>query len=309
MPREEPMKSSVPWDEDTGGAFDIYADFNNAGPRYPGAQVLDTIGSSGKDGYRTINTPPPSTRGGVEPDAVEMVTVPRFGAEWTKEELRGMTKKGKAEDQKLARQQAWREWNQGRRGFFGKKWLTRKVIVWGTFIFIIVFILFLVLCLPRVPSFGWNPASPINAGTGDPTFTRGPEANFTFYANLDLEMSTGGNIIPIHMNNIHASIYLSDTNKLIASGDTGSFNQRGGTNRPLNVSVLFHYSANNDSDSTWNLVYNACKSATLYASGSRPGLNIVLVLDLFIRGLIGTNHASTSITNLACPIQLSTSSV
>lgn len=49
QPRQEPVKSA-PWEEDSGGAFDIYADFNNAGPRYSGAPNLDALGSSGKDG-------------------------------------------------------------------------------------------------------------------------------------------------------------------------------------------------------------------------------------------------------------------
>lgn len=48
QPRQEPLKS-VPWEEDTGGAFDIYADFNNAGPRYAGAPNLETL-ATGKDG-------------------------------------------------------------------------------------------------------------------------------------------------------------------------------------------------------------------------------------------------------------------
>jgi len=170
-------------------------------------------------------------------------------------------------------------------------------------------VVFLAICLPRVPSFGFNPAAPLVAGWGTPTFTRGPTANFTFRTDLDLEMDTGGNVIPIHLNNIHAKIYSADTQKLIATGDTGGVTRKGNEAAPLNVSVLFDYSADNDTDTTWNLVYNACKSATLYASGSRPGLNIVLVLDLSIRGLLSIHHASTAISNLACPIQLPTSSV
>lgn len=47
---EEDVKTAAPWEEDNGGAFDIYADFNNAGPRYSGAPALETLGS-GKDGY------------------------------------------------------------------------------------------------------------------------------------------------------------------------------------------------------------------------------------------------------------------
>lgn len=159
-------------------------------------------------------------------------------------------------------------------------------------------VLLLVICIPRVPSFGFNPAAPLVAGSGDPAFTRGPQANFTFRANLDLQIDTSGNVIPIHLNNIHARIYSSDTQQLIATGDTGGFTRGGNSATPLNMSVLFNYSANNDSDTTctslwsvvrpkerWlnirhtgNLVYNACKSASLYASGSRPGMPSALYI-------------------------------
>lgn len=92
--------------------------------------------------YRTLNTPPASTRGGMEPEPVELVTVPRFGPEWTKDELRAMTKQGKSEEQKYVRQQRWKEWNQDKKGLFGQKWLTRKVLVWVIFVSVILYVSF-----------------------------------------------------------------------------------------------------------------------------------------------------------------------
>lgn len=62
-----------------------------------------------------------------------MVTVPAFGPEWTKGELRGMSKRGQAEDRAYERNLAWKEWSSDRKGLFGKKWLTRKVLVWTIF--------------------------------------------------------------------------------------------------------------------------------------------------------------------------------
>lgn len=159
QPRQEPVKGGAPWEEDNGGAFDIYADFNNVGPRYSGAQTLETIAPPGNNGcvvalsdlnerpiltslyyarYRNLSTPPASVKGGHETEPVELVTVPRFGPEWTKDELRSMTGRGRSEDQKIERRQRWREWNQDRRGLFGKRWLTRKVMVWTTFFVIIL---------------------------------------------------------------------------------------------------------------------------------------------------------------------------
>ena len=50
QPRQEPVKYDED-PEDGATAFDIYADFNNAGPRYSGAQNLNAVGKAGADGY------------------------------------------------------------------------------------------------------------------------------------------------------------------------------------------------------------------------------------------------------------------
>jgi hypothetical protein len=49
QPRIEPVKDAD-WEEDGGEPFDIYADFNNAGPRYSGAQNLNDLGKAGSGG-------------------------------------------------------------------------------------------------------------------------------------------------------------------------------------------------------------------------------------------------------------------
>ena len=50
QPRHEDDAKAAPWEADAGGTFDIYADFNNAGPRYGGAPPLETLATS-RDGY------------------------------------------------------------------------------------------------------------------------------------------------------------------------------------------------------------------------------------------------------------------
>ncbi len=112
----------------------------------------------------------------------------------------------------------------------------------------------LALFLPRAPSFSSNPNAPLTARQGsnvpNSSFSTGPLANFTFPATLDLEMSTGGNIIPIHMNNVHAEIYLIDTNKPVATGNTGGFTRAPGKTQQLNIDIMFDYSADNSTDQT-----------------------------------------------------------
>jgi hypothetical protein len=65
---------------------------------------------------------------------VEMVTVPALGAEWGKDELKGMTKRGRKElENPGGFRQKWRKFNRGQYGLFGSKWLTRRTVVFVAF--------------------------------------------------------------------------------------------------------------------------------------------------------------------------------
>ena len=92
--------------------------------------------------YRALVTPDESKSGfGDSSEPVELVTVPAFGPEWSKSELRAMTKKGRAEEKAFQREAKWKEWKNDNRGLFGSKWLTRKVLVWTAFVLIILCVL------------------------------------------------------------------------------------------------------------------------------------------------------------------------
>lgn len=71
-------------------------------------------------------------------DPVELVTVPAFGPEWKTDELRDMTKAGKAQRKAEERKRRWKEWSRDQRGVFGIGWATRKVLVWALFATIIM---------------------------------------------------------------------------------------------------------------------------------------------------------------------------
>lgn len=108
----------------------------------------------------------------------------------------------------------------------------------------------LAILLPRVPSFGFNDANPVQSNGGTPLFLRAPEANFTFNAKLDLEINTSGNIIPIHINNLHAKMYSIDDNKLIAEGNSGGMTFKGGSKKAFELPIVFSYAAANATDTT-----------------------------------------------------------
>ena len=79
------------------------------------------------ESYLQIPSPRPT---GVEEDSskgpVELVTVPGLGAEWGKDELKAMTKKGRKEQKSEGFGRKWRAFNRGQYGLFGRKWLTRR---------------------------------------------------------------------------------------------------------------------------------------------------------------------------------------
>ena len=61
-----------------------------------------------------------------------MVTVPAMGAEWSKEEMKNMTKRGRKEKKREARREFWKAWNRDQRGLCGKHF-TRRVLVFTLF--------------------------------------------------------------------------------------------------------------------------------------------------------------------------------
>ncbi|KAH8114796.1 hypothetical protein DFH11DRAFT_1855446 [Phellopilus nigrolimitatus] len=235
---------------------------------------------------------------------VELVTVPALGAEWKKEELQAMTKKGRSQQKDAEHMANFRAWTRDQRGCCGK-WGTRKHIAIGLFIACVIIAIVVAFCLPRVPSFNFNGTSPLLNGTAPPEtiFSRTP-ANFSFAAKLDLQVDTSSGFLPLKFNDIGATVFDLDTNFQVGTGNLSTTVPAKALTEiflPLN----FTYVAGNDTDVTWLNWYNACKSKSLYADGKRPGLNFRVTLGLNIAGLIGSHQTSTQITNVDCPVELS----
>ncbi|EIW52438.1 uncharacterized protein TRAVEDRAFT_156213 [Trametes versicolor FP-101664 SS1] len=323
--RTAPVKPGV--DEESQAAadpaWDVYADFNNAGPRY------STAFGMGDDGYRQVPSPTPYSPGGAaqgqystsalrgeEPATqgnVEMVTVPALGPEWKAEEMRGMSKKAKREEKIENAAVKWKEWKRGQRGLCGK-YFTRKFTAWFVFFLVAAIALVLVFTIPRVPGFSVNSADPLIAAeapfntTVVTDFSRAP-TNFSFPGEMKLQADTGGNFLPLTFNNIHGSVFDLQTKRQVASGDTGKLTVPAKEFPIITLPLNFTYTATNDSDQTWVNWYNGCKNAALYADGKRPAVQFRLIIDMSIAGLIGKKSTSTDVTDAACPIELPQNSV
>jgi hypothetical protein len=293
------------------GTWDVFADFNNMGPRYSsafGSQQQDTA-------YRQIPAAMPTSLGKVETDndstitPIEYVTVPALGPEWQRSEMKQMTKSGRREvknDERLAK---WKAWNRGETGLCGTRWFTRKFLAFFLFGLCAVTALILAVTLPRVPSISFNGTAPIVAATGSfnasiPTeFSRSP-ANFSFPAFANIQVDTTSNIIPITFNHIDAQVWYPTDNMQIGTGYVGKLTLPAKQFPIIQVPLNFSYIAPNDTDPTWVAWYNACKNAGTYTTGIRPGASLELVLTMDIVGLLSPSSASAQLSSVSCPIEL-----
>ncbi|KAJ3771313.1 hypothetical protein FB446DRAFT_645457 [Lentinula raphanica] len=304
--REEPVKGGRDEEEagGNGGAWDIYADFNNEGPRYSSAF---TSSATPADAYHPLvqKEEAPSTIG-----PVEMVTVPAMGPEWQREELKNMTKAGKREKKSESRRQAWREWNRGQRGICGK-WFTRKMLIIFLFVLCCCIGIILAFTIPRVPAFAFNTSTPLANATGDwkdaiPTvFSRSP-TNFSFAAFADLQVNTESNFLPLTFNHLRATIYDLDTGNQVGSGDLGHRTFPAKALSSFQLPLNFTYSAVNTSDTTWTNWYDACRNAANDVDGVRPGKYplFTIKLDMDIAGLPNKPSTQASVSNANCPVEL-----
>ncbi|KAF7299490.1 hypothetical protein MIND_00899100 [Mycena indigotica] len=309
--RPEPLKGGRDEEEELGGGqgWDVYADFNNAGPRYSSA-----FGMGGDpNAYQSLpgNGTPKAEDASTTSGPVEMVTVPAMGAEWGKDEMHGMTKAGKRERKAEERTRIWRDWTRGNKG---GKWLTKRVIVFVAFIVIAIIAVLIGVCLPRVPSFALSNNNPLVSASGQfasdvPTaFSRVP-ANFSFPAFANLQVDTNSNNLPLRFQHLRAKLYDLDSGFLIATGDLGHRTLKANEFVNVQLPLNFSYVATNDSDTTWLNWYNGCKNKVQFADGKRPVVKFNLVLNMAIAGLVGTYGSSTTVNGAACPIELPTSSV
>lgn len=307
--REEPLKGGRDEEEPAPGddGWDVYADFNNAGPRYSSAFTQNF--GQGNDGYRPLEGTPKTEQMPAFNSPVELVTVPALGPEWQRSELEDMTKAGRKEKKADSRRQNWKAWNRDQRGLFGKKWLTRKNIVIFFFVLCVIIVVVLVFTIPRAPNVAINGDHPLTAATGSwnssiPTLFSVAPANFSFPAFASLQLDTGATFLPLTFTHMRAQVIDSETNALVATGDLGHATVPAKRFYNILLPLNFTYSATNSSDETWKTWHAACMNSAIYPNNTRPGLNFRLVLDMSINGLVGSQGASTLVNNANCPVEL-----
>jgi len=303
--REEPVKGI---DEESmlsshGNGFDIYADFNNQGPRYSTAFVRNDAG------YRQVPSPSPyKEEEPSTPGPTELVTVPALGPEWKASELHEMTSKAKREHAVESFSEKWSAWNRGERGMCGS-YFTRRTFTYVFFGLCVVAGVILAFTIPRVPGIEFPSSSPLGNATAPFNktipigFPRSP-ANFSFPAQLSLEIDTQSNFLPLQISKMQATIYDLTTGNQVGTGSLGSRTLPAKAYPIVQLPLNFTYVATNDSDITWLNWYDACRDPALNVNGTRPPLQFNVDLDMWIVGLIGKKTSSAAVTEAECPITL-----
>jgi hypothetical protein len=153
----------------------------------------------------------------------------------------------------------------------------------------------LAFVIPRVPNIAVKGSNPLTSATGwfnqsvPAQFSRAP-ANFTFPANIQLQVDTNSNFLPLVVKHLDAQVYDLSSFRLVGTGHLNrtKFPAKHFTN--IQMPLNFSYVATNDSDLTcrspfpffclftkrltlsiginW---YNACKNRIQYSNGTRPG--------------------------------------
>lgn len=287
--------------------WDVYSDFNNAGPRY--SMAFPSPLSADSNGYQQLPagaakavSPADSTTG-----PVELVTVPALGAEWGKDELRAMTKSGKREEKREKWASRWRSLRREEHGFLGTG-LSRSKFVFILFGICAAIGITLAFTIPRAPGILINAGTPLSGGKNI-VFSRAP-TNFTFDVNLNLQIDTHSTFVPIRFSSFDAILFDLNTGVNIGTGHVSGKTFPANKFVDYSFPVTFNYTAVNQSDITWNDIYNACRNPATEPGGKpRPPISLHVEFFMSIIGLVSKSSTSLVVTSAPCPFQLSVDSV
>lgn len=187
----------------------------------------------------------------------------------------------------------------------------KKLFEWKRFIFILVTFLGLLagvlyFVIPRVPTFELAIDEPLTSNEKNASFSRIP-AYMRWTAQLNIAVDGRANWIPFHFTEFDATFYDLQTGKEVGQGTIDRTSFPGRATTPTLIDVTFNYRGRNDSDTTWVDFYNAC--AHKYSTVERPNLDLNIVLEMKVRGLVGTKKTSTTMKDVVCPIELAANSV
>ncbi|PWY98207.1 hypothetical protein BCV70DRAFT_35539 [Testicularia cyperi] len=233
---------------------------------------------------------------------IELITVPALGTEFTKDELKDMTRVSKRKKKRASRKRSWQMWVHGQDHLWG--WLSPRVAVFIGFFIVVGLALMLYFVIPRVPTFAILSTTPVVAipNGASMNVNRSP-TNFSMDMGFNLRAGNRGSWISTKLHDMTMEVTDLNTYKEVGKGDLESLSLPGRTNTPFQFPVHFSYvSLNTSGDQTWQDFYQACGALT--PGVTRPTLNLAIKITMKISGLIGRKQAYTQVNNIVCPFTL-----
>ncbi|GAA5940736.1 uncharacterized protein JCM15063_006347 [Sporobolomyces koalae] len=299
--------------DDEGEGFGTYRDFNTLQRNSRRSQVptlpAASVGARGStyqlDEHSSLSVSKLEPGGGG--GAYETVALPKISRDWDRGE--GLDEKNNKRFEKSRKKR--KEMN----GIFAeyyhhakRKW---KIVVPVLIAFFVALILILYFCIPRTPSITFRhskvPATVLTSSDEAPYITSVNPVSYYFNADLVLGIDASKSYVPVHYDSFGVTVKLRETGGVIGRTvwDEGEIKVPGKRVTSYQFPIYFSGNYTSTSDPTFAIMKSCC--AHQYPTTYRAPLNLTVEVESKIKGVIGTSTEHTSIANVDCPIQWSSS--
>ncbi|KAH9446202.1 hypothetical protein MJO29_012544 [Puccinia striiformis f. sp. tritici] len=300
-----PQQHPIPHRDDQPPEFDVYKDFNNSGVRYttllhgntPDGNKLDNAVNN------EIHSPAFNEKGNRTADEDDSFIHPEL-VDTSASHSRLQANNNNSSDPKSMKDKL--------SGFKNSKnrWKVGSIIAFVCLACIGAAIYFVI---PRQPfiSFESRPPSLIRIENNNLIFSARNPTNFSFDAGLDITIDGRPSYLPTRISNFKAIISdLGATNdpiRLATGSIAKSFTASNRNLNPLTLDLHFEYTTKLPSDLVWQTWRKACgniQESTINGTITRPSVQVLILIEFNVLGMIGTKFDSTQLTNVGCPAEL-----
>lgn len=190
-------------------------------------------------------------------------------------------------------------------------WFNRWIAL-GLAIFLIIFAALLSFFLvPRLPTIAYNNQTTLLGDSSNGlSFEAQEPVNFRFNANINLAMEAHKSYVRPKISSLDVIIKDLSSSSSAVEVARGSLSKSLSISNkdytPFDVDLNFRYSASSSKDLVWNAWHQAC-GHKWPGKEDRPTIQIGVVVQFSVQGLIGTFSERTILNNVTCPVELSAS--
>lgn len=168
------------------------------------------------------------------------------------------------------------------------------------------------LLVPRQPFISFeNPPTLVRKEENNLVFSAKDPTRFSFDATLDIVLDGRTSYLPTLVRDFRAIVsdlgVTSGAIQVAKSKRAMAFTASTRNLTPLTTDVHFEYSAKLPSDNLWQTWRQACGNiaeSTKNGTITRPSLQLVVLVQFSVVGMLGTKSDSTQINNVGCPAEL-----